>query len=75
MPPDSYSVNVYSELKLLRNIIIFNHLSQVFLFKTGIADICTAFMPQARCQQNQRANRLHNWVILWRVYKSADSLS
>jgi len=38
MPSDSYSVNVYSELKLLRNIIIFNHLSQVFLFKTGIAD-------------------------------------
>jgi hypothetical protein len=38
MPLDSYFVNVDSEIKLLRNIRIFNHLSQVFLSKTGIAD-------------------------------------
>src|SRR5665811_727405 len=37
MPLDSYSGNVDSELKLLRNIRIFNLLSQVFLSKTGIA--------------------------------------
>ena len=37
MPLDSYSGNVDSEIKLLRNIRIFNLLSQVFLSKTGIA--------------------------------------
>jgi hypothetical protein len=38
MPLDSYSGNVDNEIKLLRNIRIFNLLSQVFLSKTGIAD-------------------------------------
>ena len=37
MPLDSYSGNVDNEIKLLRNIRIFNLLSQVFLSKTGIA--------------------------------------
>ena len=37
MPYDSYSVNVDSAIKLLRNIKKFNRLSHVFLFKTGIA--------------------------------------
>jgi hypothetical protein len=43
MPLDSYSGNVDNEIKLLRNIRIFNLLSQVFLSKTGIADVLRIF--------------------------------
>ena len=54
MPLDSYSGNVDNEIKLLRNIRIFNLLSQVFLSKTGIAGY---YATKARNIENSTRRR------------------
>ena len=64
MSQDSYSVNVDSEIKLLRNIRIFNHRLHVFLFKTGIADnqilLYANIFPAKKCMAIPSEKALYN---------------
>ena len=57
MPNDSYSVNVDSAIKLLRNIKIFNHRLHVILFKTGIAIKNLGFSRITCRPQSKRRNQ------------------
>jgi hypothetical protein len=58
-------VNVDSEIKLLRNIKIFNHLSQVFLSKTGIADVFSSFNESkvSRIQKHVKSRTKFPFII------------